>query len=282
MFHLLVESVDRRERTHEDGQLGDLAVGVELEEVDALQLAVADLGFEAEADTVPAGDLVDVGEALQRRGDMCEDLADHLAALEAAEEDRAVEDDVLAQRLGHQLDVLRFGGDAEWMRLGHCAHSKGWDTPGVPSDHFYARISNSLGATGLRWTGKLNIPLYRLSGGRIGGKVGRAPVLLLTTIGRKSGQPRTAPVVYLADGDSVSLINTNAGNAKIPAWSFNLKANPEAEVEIGRKRRPVRARIAAGAEHDDLWRKHNEQYAGFDDYKAKLDREPSIFVLEPR
>ena len=116
----------------------------------------------------------------------------------------------------------------------------------MPSDHFYARISNSLGATGLRWTGKLNIPLYRLSGGRIGGKVGRAPVLLLTTTGRKSGEPRTAPVVYLADGDSVSLINTNAGNAKIPAWSFNLKANPEAEVEIGRKRRPVRARIAEG------------------------------------
>ena len=69
------------------------------------------------------------------------------------------------------------------------------------------------------------------------------------------------------------MINTNAGNAKIPAWSLNLKANPEAEVEIGRKRRPVRARIAEGEERADLWRKHNEQYAGFDDYKAKLDRE---------
>ena len=151
----------------------------------------------------------------------------------------------------------------------------------MPSDHFYARLSNSLGARGLRWTGKLNVPLYRLSGGRVGGKVGRAPVLLLTTTGRKSGEPRTAPVVYLADGEQVSLINTNAGNAKTPAWSFNLKANPEAEIEIGRKRRPVRARIAEGAEHDDLWRKHNEQYAGFDDYKAKLDREPQVFVLEP-
>ena len=58
----------------------------------------------------------------------------------------------------------------------------------MPSDHFYAALSNSLGATGLRWTGKLNVPLYRLSGGRIGGKVGRAPVLLLTTTGRKSGR----------------------------------------------------------------------------------------------
>ena len=152
----------------------------------------------------------------------------------------------------------------------------------MPSDHFYARLSNSLGARGLRWTGKLNTPLYRLSGGRIGGKVGRAPVLLLTTTGRKSGQKRTAPVLYLADGENVILINTNAGNAKIPAWSLNLKANPEAEIEIGRERRPVRARIAEGEERADLWRKSNVQYAGFDDYEAKLDREISVFVLEPR
>ncbi len=140
----------------------------------------------------------------------------------------------------------------------------------------------SLGARGLRWTGKLNVPLYRLSGGRMGGKVGRAPVLLLTTTGRKSGEPRTAPVVYLADGDNVVLINTNAGNAKIPAWSLNLKAKSEAEVEVGRRRYPVRARIAAGEEHADLWRKHVEQYAGFDDYKHQMEREPSVFVLEPR
>jgi F420H(2)-dependent quinone reductase len=152
----------------------------------------------------------------------------------------------------------------------------------MPSDHFYARLSNSLGARGLRWTGKLNTPLYRLSGGRIGGKVGRAPVLLLTTTGRKSGQQRTAPVLYLADGENVILINTNAGNAKIPAWSLNLKANPEAEIEIGRKRQPVRARIAEGEERTDLWRKSNVQYAGFDDYEAKLNREISVFVLEPR
>jgi deazaflavin-dependent oxidoreductase (nitroreductase family) len=152
----------------------------------------------------------------------------------------------------------------------------------MPSDHFYSRISMSLGARGLRWTGKLNVPLYRLSGGRVGGKVGRAPVLLLTTTGRKSGEQRTAPVVYLADGRNVVLINTNAGNAKIPAWSLNLKAKPEAEVEVGRKRYPVRARIAAGEEHTDLWRKHVEQYAGFDDYKQQMEREPAVFVLEPR
>jgi F420H(2)-dependent quinone reductase len=152
----------------------------------------------------------------------------------------------------------------------------------MPSDKTFAWFSNSLGATGLRWAGKLNVPIYRLSGGRLMGKVNRAPVLLLTTTGRKSGQPRTAPVVYLADGENVVVINTNAGNARIPAWSLNLKANPEAEVEIGRERRRVRARTAEGEERADLWRRHNEQYAGFDEYEAKLDREISVIVLEPR
>jgi deazaflavin-dependent oxidoreductase (nitroreductase family) len=152
----------------------------------------------------------------------------------------------------------------------------------VPNDHTIARVSHSLGARGLRWAGKLNVPLYRLSRGRIGGRVGRAPVLLLTTTGRKSGQKRTAPVVYLADGENVIVINTNAGNAKIPAWSLNLQANPEAEVERGRRHYPVRARIAEGEERAELWRRHNEQYAGFDDYQRQLAREASVIVLEPR
>jgi deazaflavin-dependent oxidoreductase (nitroreductase family) len=151
----------------------------------------------------------------------------------------------------------------------------------VPNDHTIARFSHSLGARGLRWAGRLNVPLYRLSGGRIGGRVGRAPVLLLTTTGRRSGQRRTAPVVYLADGENVVVINTNAGNARVPAWSLNLKANPEAVVERGRRRYPVRARVAEGDERTDLWGRHNEQYAGFDDYQRQLTREASVIVLEP-
>ncbi len=151
----------------------------------------------------------------------------------------------------------------------------------MPSDRVLARFSGSLGARGLRWVGKLNVPLYRLSGGRIGGRVNRAPVLLLTTTGRKSGQKRTAPVLYLEDGEKLVVINTNAGNARTPAWSLNLKANPNAEIEIGRARRPVRARIATDEEREELWRKHNEQYAGFDDYQERLDRDALVIVLEP-
>jgi deazaflavin-dependent oxidoreductase (nitroreductase family) len=152
----------------------------------------------------------------------------------------------------------------------------------VLGDKFYSRASQSMGATGLRWTGKLNIPLYRLSGGRIGGHVSKAPVLLLTTTGRKSGQPRTAPVVYLTAGQDLVVIGSNAGHGRTPAWSLNLKSNPDAEVEVGRERRPVRARVAEGEERADLWRKHNDQYSGFDEYEARTDRDIALFVLEPR
>jgi deazaflavin-dependent oxidoreductase (nitroreductase family) len=151
----------------------------------------------------------------------------------------------------------------------------------VPSDRFYTWASTSMGARGLRWTGRLNVPLYRLSGGRIGGKLDRTPVLLLTTTGRKSGQRRTAPVAYLADGDRYVVIGSNAGHARVPAWSLNLKANPEAEVEVGRKRVPARARVAEGEERADLWRKMNDQYSGFDDYAARTTRDIVLFVLEP-
>jgi deazaflavin-dependent oxidoreductase (nitroreductase family) len=152
----------------------------------------------------------------------------------------------------------------------------------VPSDRFFSRFSHSLGASGLRWAGKLNTPLYRLSGGRLGGRVNKAPVLLLTTTGRKSGQKRTAPVVYLQDGERMVVINTNAGNAKVPAWSLNLAAHPEADVEVGTRKLAVRARVAEDEERAELWRRHNEQYSGFDEYDSELDREPKVIVLEPR
>jgi F420H(2)-dependent quinone reductase len=149
------------------------------------------------------------------------------------------------------------------------------------SDRFVARFSNTVGAGGLRLIGRLNVPAYRLSGGRIGNKVGDGPVLLLTTTGRKSGEKRTAPILYLAHGDAMVLIDTNGGNEKLPGWSHNLKAKPEAEVEIGRHKQAVSARIAAGEERAELWRACVAQYSGFDKYVEWLDRTPSVWVLEP-
>lgn len=150
------------------------------------------------------------------------------------------------------------------------------------SNRFYARASMAIGARGLRLVGRLNVPAYRLSGGRLFGKVGTAPVLLLTTTGRRSGRRRTTPVLYMRDGERLVVIGSNAGNERPPAWSLNLAANPDAEVEIGRKRRPVRARVAAGEERTALWRQMNEQhYEGFDDYARRTSRDIRLFVLDP-
>lgn len=151
----------------------------------------------------------------------------------------------------------------------------------MPSDGFVAKFSNSIGARGMRTIGRLNVPLYRLSGGRLGGKVNDGPVLLLTTTGRKSGEPRTAPILYLAYGEAMILIDTNGGNEKLPGWSHNLKAKPRAEVEIGKRKLAVGARVAKGAEREELWRACNDQYSGFDEYVEWLDRTPSVWVLEP-
>ena len=107
-------------------------------------------------------------------------------------------------------------------------------------------------------------------------------MLLLTSTGRRSGQQRTAPVVFLADGDRQIVIGSNAGNARTPAWSYNLQANPDAEIEIRGKRSKVRARVAEGEERAELWRKVNEMYEGFDSYDAKTSREIAVFVLDPR
>lgn len=141
----------------------------------------------------------------------------------------------------------------------------------------------ALGDRGLKLMGKLNVPVYRLTGGRLMGRVGSGPVLLLTSLGRKSGQERTAPVLYMPHGESFVIIGTNAGNARPPGWSFNLVANPEAKVEVGRRKIQVRARVAEGTEREELWQRMNsEYYEGFDTYAEKLTREIRLFVLEPR
>jgi deazaflavin-dependent oxidoreductase (nitroreductase family) len=152
----------------------------------------------------------------------------------------------------------------------------------VPKNTFYSRLSMAMPDSWLKATGKLNVPIYRLSRGRIFGNIGTAPVLLLTSTGRRSGQQRTAPVVFLADGECYVVIGSNAGNVRTPAWSYNLQANPDAEIELRGMRKLVRARVAAGEERAELWRKVNEMYEGFDDYDAKTPRDIAVFVLEPR
>ena len=151
----------------------------------------------------------------------------------------------------------------------------------MPSDRVYTRLSMT-SAWALKAFGKLNVPLYRASRGRLFGQLAGTPVLLLTTIGRRSGRARTAPVVYLADNERLIVIGSNAGHKQTPAWSLNLEANRDAEVELGSKRRKVRARVAEGEERAELWDRMNAQYEGFDDYEQRTSRDIAVFVLEPR
>ncbi|HMH46275.1 MAG TPA: nitroreductase family deazaflavin-dependent oxidoreductase [Solirubrobacteraceae bacterium] len=152
----------------------------------------------------------------------------------------------------------------------------------MPSNRFNTRLSMAMPDRMLTALGKLNVPVYRLSRGRLLGKVGTAPVLLLTSTGRRSGQKRTAPVLFLVHGERHVVVGSNAGNERAPAWSFNLKANPDAEIEIRGARRAVRARVAEGEERAELWTKVNELYEGFDSYDARTSRDIAVFVLEPR
>jgi F420H(2)-dependent quinone reductase len=152
----------------------------------------------------------------------------------------------------------------------------------MPGDRFNSRLSRAMPAGALRAMGKLNVPVYRLTRGRLMGKISKAPVLLLTTTGRRSGQRRTTPVCYLADGQRYVVIGSNAGNERAPAWSLNLLASPDAELDVYGKRLAVSARVAEGEERAELWRRSNAQYTGFDDYRERTSREIKVFVLEPR
>lgn len=122
---------------------------------------------------------------------------------------------------------------------------------------------------------------YRLTGGLIGGRFGRVPILLLTTTGRKSGKKRTMPLVYMADGDNMVVIASNGGSDQHPAWWLNLRSNPKAEVQVGRDVKAVVAEKASGEERDRLWREVNELYHGYDEYQRNTEREIPVVVLRP-
>jgi deazaflavin-dependent oxidoreductase (nitroreductase family) len=135
---------------------------------------------------------------------------------------------------------------------------------------------------GFRILGGLHNRVYRLSGGKVGGKMGKAPVLLLTTTGRKSGQPRTNPLLYAPAGDNGYMVIASKGGAdQHPLWYRNLQANPRAAVTVGRDTRQVRARDAEGEERERLWRSLADLYPGYDKYAEKTSRRIPVVVLEP-
>jgi len=121
---------------------------------------------------------------------------------------------------------------------------------------------------------------FRAHGGKVGGPFEGATLLLLTTTGAKSGEPRTTPVVYLADGESLVIFASKAGAPTNPAWYHNLLAHPTATVEVGTETFPVRTRAAEGEERDRLYERQVARAPQFADYQAKTTRMIPVVVLE--
>ncbi len=121
--------------------------------------------------------------------------------------------------------------------------------------------------------------LYRVSGGLLGANIG-VPVLLLTTLGRKSQQSRTTPLLYLKDGDNWIVVASNGGDDRHPDWWLNLKANPAAQIQIKKKVNQVRAREATEMERDRLWSLLVGMYSVYDDYQRRTARKIPIVFLE--
>jgi deazaflavin-dependent oxidoreductase (nitroreductase family) len=129
----------------------------------------------------------------------------------------------------------------------------------------------------------LNVWAFQLTGGRIGARFrGGAPVCLVTTTGKKSGQRRTIALLYLEDGKDVVLVASKGGMSHHPAWYHNMKAHPDVEVQIGTTTRAMRARRASDAEKTTLWPRLIAMYRDYDDYQARTTRDIPVMILSPR
>jgi deazaflavin-dependent oxidoreductase (nitroreductase family) len=135
----------------------------------------------------------------------------------------------------------------------------------------------------LKLVSRIHAALYRASGGRIGGRFRKtAPVLLLTTTGRKSGKERTTPLLYVEDAGRYVIIASVGGAPRHPAWYLNLRDRPDATVQVGSRRSPVTAETASPEERARLWKLATQMYPTYDDYQAKTSREIPVVILTPR
>jgi F420H(2)-dependent quinone reductase len=123
--------------------------------------------------------------------------------------------------------------------------------------------------------------VYRATGGKLFGRMGKSPILLLNTVGRKSGKKRTSPLLYAMDGEDFVIIASKGGASAHPAWYLNLMANPEATVEIEDREVRVRAEEADSEEKSRLWQKMVEMYPAYEAYQEKTEREIPLLVLRP-
>ena len=131
------------------------------------------------------------------------------------------------------------------------------------------------------WNSKI-IAEFRANEGKVGGQFEGAPLLLLHTVGAKSGQPRVNPMMYQdIGGSSVAVFASKAGAPTSPDWYHNLLANPRVSAEIGTGTVEAVARVAEGDERERIWEAQKRAYPGFADYETKTTRQIPVVILEP-
>jgi deazaflavin-dependent oxidoreductase (nitroreductase family) len=113
-----------------------------------------------------------------------------------------------------------------------------------------------------------------------GGKWEDRPLLLLTTTGAKSGKQHTTPLMYLEEGNQLSIFASKGGDPSNPSWYYNIVANPTVTIEVGTEKFETEARVASPEERDRLYAKQVEAYPFFGDYQAKVTRRIPVVVFE--
>jgi deazaflavin-dependent oxidoreductase (nitroreductase family) len=123
---------------------------------------------------------------------------------------------------------------------------------------------------------------FRANAGKVGGPFEGAPMVLMTTVGAKSGQTRVNPVMYRTDGGRMYVFASKAGAPTNPDWYYNMVANPEMSVEVGTDSYDVTATEIKGAERDRIYADQAREYPGFAEYEAKTDRVIPVMALDRR
>lgn len=146
----------------------------------------------------------------------------------------------------------------------------------------YTPAQERRGEKFIRFMSKANTAVFRRTGGRVGARFpGGAPVCLVTTTGRRSGEPRTVPLLYLRRGDDVVIVASKGGWSSHPAWFHNVVADPNVTVQIGRRTRSMVARVADAEEKAELWPALVEMYGAYDDYQARTERDIPVVICSP-
>jgi deazaflavin-dependent oxidoreductase (nitroreductase family) len=128
----------------------------------------------------------------------------------------------------------------------------------------------------------LHKTIFKVSNGRVAGRGSGMPVLMLTTTGRKSGEPRTTMLTSpLQDGGRIMLVASNGGDDRDPAWLNNLRADPQVQVTMEGRTVPMTAHVADATETADLWPRIVADHANYAGYQAKTERDIPVVVLEP-